>query len=145
MFEISVEESFAAGHFLRNYRGKCENLHGHNYKVEVTLAGEELDGAGLLVDFVTVKRLLRELTERFEHRLLNDVAPFDELNPTAENMARFFFEELARRLACSSDRDRVQLTQVRVWETDATWASYRQDQNRGPYTQTRSSAPRIGD
>ncbi len=124
MFEITVEETFAAGHFLRNYRGKCENLHGHNYKVEVTLAGRELDAAGLLLDFVEVKRLLRELAERFDHKLLNDVPPFDQLNPTAETIARHFYEELKRALEGTPHRDRVRVARVRVWETETTSAAY---------------------
>lgn len=126
MFEITVEESFAAGHALRNYRGKCENLHGHNYKVQVALAGSELDAAGLLVDFVEVKRWLRELIEPLDHRFLNELPPFDRWNPTAENMARYFYQELARRLACSAYAGRVRLAGVRVWETDATSALYRE-------------------
>ncbi|MEK7408601.1 MAG: 6-carboxytetrahydropterin synthase QueD [Acidobacteriota bacterium] len=123
MFELSVEESFAAGHALRGYRGKCENVHGHNYKVEVTLEGERLDAAGLLVDFVELKRLLRELIEPLDHRFLNDVPPFDECNPTAENMARYFYEEVAKGLARREPPVRV--ARVKIWETDTTTASYR--------------------
>ncbi|MCS7316278.1 MAG: 6-carboxytetrahydropterin synthase QueD [Bryobacterales bacterium] len=125
MFEIAVEECFAAAHALRSYRGKCENVHGHNYKVEVALEGEQLDGAGLLVDFVELKRWLREIIERLDHRLLNDVAPFDRLNPTAENMARYFWEEVARELAASPHAGRVRVARVTVRETDSTCAVYR--------------------
>ena len=96
MFEVSAEETFAAGHSLRNYHGKCENVHGHNYRVRVTLAGADLDHAGLLVDFVEIKRLLRAIIEKLDHQFLNDVQPFDKLNPSAENMARYFHEEMAR-------------------------------------------------
>jgi 6-pyruvoyltetrahydropterin/6-carboxytetrahydropterin synthase len=125
MFEITVEESFAAGHALRGYRGKCENVHGHNYKVEVTLEGEQLDETGLLVDFVELKRWLRNVIERLDHRMLNEIPPFDRVNPTAENMARYFYEEISRALQESADRDRVRVARVRIWETDTTTATYR--------------------
>ena len=88
MFEVSVEETFAAGHALRNYHGKCENVHGHNYRVQVTMEGAELNDAGLLVDFADVKRLVRAVVARLDHQFLNDLAPFDAINPSAENMAR---------------------------------------------------------
>ena len=81
MFEVTVEETFAAGHALRNYHGKCENLHGHNYRIQVTLQGAELDSIGLLVDFVQVKKLLQTVVDRLDHQFLNDLAPFDTLNP----------------------------------------------------------------
>ncbi len=95
MFEVSVEETFAAGHALRNYHGKCENVHGHNYKVQLTVRGGELDGAGLLVDFVELKRVLNQVVDRLDHHFLNDVPPFDVLNPSAENMARYFHQEVS--------------------------------------------------
>lgn len=125
MFEISVEETFAAAHALRGYEGKCEKIHGHNYKVEVTLGGEQLDSAGLLVDFLEVKRWLRAVAERLDHCLLNDVPPFDALNPTAENLARYFHEEIARMLGASQAAGRVRVMEVKIRETDATAAVYR--------------------
>ncbi len=121
MFEISVEETFAAGHALRAYHGKCEKVHGHNYKVQVTLEGETLDAAGLLVDFVELKRLLHTVTDRLDHEFLNDIAPFDALNPTAENMARYFCEQLGQGLHDA----RVRVASVKVWETDTSTATYR--------------------
>ncbi len=121
MFEITVEETFAAGHALRNYHGKCENVHGHNYRVEVTLAGEELDSAGLLLDFVEVKRALHAVVDRMDHRFLNDVPPFDTLNPSAENMARYIYEEISRGLPAG----RVAVSAVKLWETDTASATYR--------------------
>jgi len=81
MFEISVEHGFAAGHALREYKGKCENVHGHNYKVRVTLAGDKLNSAGLLMDFVDLRAELKGLIEKLDHRFLNDIPPFDQLNP----------------------------------------------------------------
>jgi len=124
MFEITVEDSFPAAHALGAYRGPCERVHGHNYRVRVSLAGEQLGEAGLLMDFVEVRRLLREVLAPFDHRLLNEVAPFDTRNPTAENLARYFFEELSRRLAAHAPRVRV--AEVRIWETDGATAAYRQ-------------------
>lgn len=121
MFEITVEETFAAGHALRNYRGKCENVHGHNYRVQVTLAGEELDSAGLLIDFVDLKKALHGVVDRLDHQFLNDLPPFDELNPSAENMARYIFEELGKGLP----QDRVTVSAVKLWETDTASATYR--------------------
>ena len=125
MFEVTVEETFAAGHALRNYHGKCENVHGHNYKVRASLEGEQLDEAGLLVDFNDVKRVLNEIIDRVDHKFLNDVAPFDTLNPSAENMARWFFEEMEKILAAAPARTGARLAEVRVWETDTSVAAYR--------------------
>src|SRR5207253_8205743 len=93
MYEVTVEDSFAAGHYLRNYRGKCENPHGHNYKVRITLQGRELDHAGLLLDFKELKLAMKPVIDRLDHRMINDVVPFTTLNPSAENLAKFFFDE----------------------------------------------------
>jgi 6-pyruvoyltetrahydropterin/6-carboxytetrahydropterin synthase len=122
MFEISVEETFAAGHSLRNYHGKCEKVHGHNYKVQVTLEGETLNEAGLLVDFVDLKRLLHAAVDRLDHEFLNDIPPFDLLNPSAENMAKYFHEEVSKGLASEGG---VRIACVRLWETDTSVAAYR--------------------
>jgi len=122
MFEVSVEETFAAGHALRNYRGKCENVHGHNYRVQVTFNGPELDSIGLLVDFVEVKKLIGAVVERLDHQFLNNLAPFDVLNPSAENMAKYFYDEIRGGLG---ENGGVKLGQVRVWETDTSSATYR--------------------
>lgn len=123
MFEVSVEASFAAAHFLRNYRGKCENLHGHNYKVEVIVEGEMLNEAGLLADFTTMKHALRSLTEALDHRHLNETPPFDVLNPSAENLARYFYDRLEREHATSGEGGRI--AAVKVWETERQYATYR--------------------
>jgi 6-pyruvoyltetrahydropterin/6-carboxytetrahydropterin synthase len=122
MFEVSVEETFAAGHALRNYKGKCENVHGHNYRVQVTFSGPELDSIGLLVDFVAVKKLMHTVVDRLDHQYLNDLAPFDVLNPSAENMAKYFYDQINGGLGQSTA---VRLGQVRIWETDTTCATYR--------------------
>src|SRR5258707_3310484 len=98
MFEVTVEDSFAAGHYLRNYKGKCENPHGHNYKVRVTLAGQDLDKAGLLLDFKDLREVMKHAIDRLDHQMINDVAPFSELNPSAEKLAKYFFDEKNGRL-----------------------------------------------
>ena len=81
MFEVSVEQSFAAGHALRNYKGACENVHGHNFKVQVTVEGPRLDPTGMLVDFLDVKASMQNVILALDHRFLNDIPPFDMLNP----------------------------------------------------------------
>src|ERR1700693_2352086 len=98
MFEVFVEESFSAGHALRGYRGKCENPHGHNYKIRVTLEGPSLNDIGLLYDFVDLKAALHSTLRKLDHQFMNDVPPFDVLNPSAENMAKYFYEEVSRHL-----------------------------------------------
>jgi 6-pyruvoyltetrahydropterin/6-carboxytetrahydropterin synthase len=121
MFEVSVEYSFAAGHALRGYKGKCENVHGHNYKVQLVVAGEQLDATGMLMDFVEIRKNIKELVERLDHRFLNDVPPFDVLNPSAENIAKYFSDELEPHV-----RNRgLQVHAVTIWETDTTAATYR--------------------
>jgi len=121
MFEISVEYAFAAGHALREYKGKCENVHGHNYKVRVTLAGDKLNSAGLLMDFVELRARIKALVEKLDHRFLNDIPPFDHLNPSAENLAKYFCEGIELQV-----RDQgLKVHGVTVWETDTTFATYR--------------------
>jgi 6-pyruvoyltetrahydropterin/6-carboxytetrahydropterin synthase len=122
MFEVSVEQTFAAGHALRNYKGKCENVHGHNFRVRVVIEGERLDETGLLIDFIDVKDAMRAIIERLDHVFLNDIAPFDVKNPSAENIAEYFYDELTRGLQSSVP---VRLREVKVWETDIQSATYR--------------------
>jgi 6-pyruvoyltetrahydropterin/6-carboxytetrahydropterin synthase len=123
MFEVTVEDSFAAGHYLRNYKGKCENPHGHNYKVRVTLQGRELDQAGLLLDFKDLKTLMKPTIDRLDHQMMNDIEPFKTLNPSAENLAKYFFDETNSRLK-SATSGRVSVKVVTIWETDTTTATY---------------------
>ena len=99
MYEVTVEAGFSSGHYLRNYKGKCENPHGHNYKVRVTLAGMELDEAGLLLDFKLLKHVMRPVIDRIDHQMLNDLEPFTELNPSAENIAKYFYDQTNVQLA----------------------------------------------
>ncbi|PYX24110.1 MAG: 6-carboxytetrahydropterin synthase QueD [Acidobacteria bacterium] len=123
MFEVTVEDSFAAGHYLRNYRGKCENPHGHNYKIRVTLAGNELDRAGLLLDFKDLRDVMKHVIDRLDHQMINDIQPFTELNPSAENLAKYFYDETNGSLR-SSTNGRVWVKTVTVFETDTTTATY---------------------
>ncbi len=121
MFEVSVDHTFAAGHALRNYKGTCENVHGHNYKVRVTVAGDQLDSTGLLVDFVDMRAAIQAVVDRLDHRFLNDLAPFDQLNPSAENLAKYFCDEITPQLR----NQRFHIQAVTIWETDLTSATYR--------------------
>jgi 6-pyruvoyltetrahydropterin/6-carboxytetrahydropterin synthase len=123
MYEVSVDETFAAGHALRGYRGKCENVHGHNYKVRVTLAGKELDSTGLLYDFVHLKQVIQGVIRSLDHRFLNEFAPFDTVNPSAENIARYIYDQTANRLVQSPNG--AGIASITVWETDVTAATYR--------------------
>jgi 6-pyruvoyltetrahydropterin/6-carboxytetrahydropterin synthase len=123
MFEVSVEQTFAAGHALRNYKGACENVHGHNFKIQVTIEGQVLDGTGMLVDFLDVKQSMGAVIARLDHKFLNDVPPFDVKNPSAENIAEYFYEELTSGLV--SNPVPVRVREVKVWETDIQSATYR--------------------
>jgi len=123
MFEVTVEDSFAAGHYLRNYKGKCENPHGHNYKVRVTLAGNDLDKAGLLLDFKDLREVMKHVIDRLDHQMINDIAPFTELNQSAENLATYFYDEATGRLRQATN-GRVHVKDVTVFETDSTTAKY---------------------
>ena len=123
MFEVTVEAGFSSGHFLRNYKGKCENPQGHNYRVLVTLAGEDLDEAGLLLDFKLLKHLLRPVVERLDHRMINDIEPFTELNPSAENLARYFYQQTARQLD-EMTGGRVRVKDCTLFEPDTSFARY---------------------
>jgi 6-pyruvoyltetrahydropterin/6-carboxytetrahydropterin synthase len=123
MYEVSVDETFAAAHNLRNYHGKCEDLHGHNYKVRIVLAGQELDDTGLLYDFVHLKRVIQEVVGSLDHKYLNELAPFDTLNPSAENIARYIYDRSAKQLPKSATS--AGIASVTVWETDTSAATYR--------------------
>src|SRR5215472_16828289 len=122
MFEVTIEETFAAGHALRNYRGKCENVHGHNYRCQVTVEGEQLNEIGLLVDFVELKRALHSVVDRLDHQWLNDFPPFDKINPSAENIAKFTYDEIQSGL---ETKNGARLAVVKLWETDTASAIYR--------------------
>jgi len=123
MFQVSVEETFSSGHALRGYKGKCENPHGHNYRVQVTLEGPQLDNIGLLVDFSQLKEVMRGIIRRLDHQFINDLEPFTKMNPSAENIAKYFYDEVNGKLTGLAPGWRV--TEVVVWETDTAMAKYR--------------------
>jgi 6-pyruvoyltetrahydropterin/6-carboxytetrahydropterin synthase len=120
MYEIRVSSSFAAAHQLRNYGGKCERLHGHNWKVEVTVQAQELDQVGLAIDFQDVKKALSEVLTSFDHQNLNELALFKRDNPSSENVARLIHGELSALLSHHG----VSVEKISVWESDACCASY---------------------
>ena len=124
MFEVTVEAGFSSGHYLRNYYGKCENPHGHNYKVFVTLIGEQLDEAGMLLDFKLLKQVMRPTVDYLDHKMINDLEPFvSELNPSAENLARYFFQQTSTQLH-EMTQGRVRIKDCTVYETDTSFARY---------------------
>lgn len=123
MFEVNVEETFSSGHALRGYKGKCENVHGHNYRVKITVTGPKLDDIGLLVDFTEIKRVLRGIIGKIDHQFVNDFEPFKTVNPSAENMAKYFYDEMQRELKGMPEG--AAITEVTLWETDTASAKYR--------------------
>ena len=118
MYEVRVRRHFDAAHALRGYKGKCESTHGHRYEIVVCLKADALDAMGLAYDFTELKRKLDSVIERFDHTYLNEIPPFDEENPSAENIARFIYEDLQGGLegAC--------LRSVEVWESPDSWVTY---------------------
>ena len=120
MFEISVRASFSSAHQLRGYKGKCENLHGHNWKVEAFIQAKGLNKQGMLLDFTDFKAALHNILMEFDHKLLNDIPYFKKVNPTSENVAKCIYEKLNKQLSAVS----CQLSTVSVWETDASCATY---------------------
>jgi 6-pyruvoyltetrahydropterin/6-carboxytetrahydropterin synthase len=124
VYQVEVETTFAAAHALRNYKGGLEPLHGHNFRVRVLLSGNQLDPAGMVIDFVDVKAALDRATARYEHRNLNEIAPFDVESPSSENLARLIYEDLRGILETHISQG-VEIDEVRVWETDFSGAAYR--------------------
>ena len=123
-FEVMIERNFSSAHQLRGYKGKCENLHGHNYKIEIYARGNELDNIGLLVDFGELKEAADEVVAYLDHRNINELPPFDEeLNPSAENLARYILERVASRVG----DERVRIYKVRCFETPTSVATYQVD------------------
>jgi len=125
VFEISKDFVFSAAHQIRLHGGKCERLHGHNWRVRVHVRAAELDRIGMVVDFADLQRWVAEAGSRFDHRNVNEVPPFDQENPTAELLARFFFRELAARLEATAGR--VSVSRVEVWENEGSLAIYREE------------------
>lgn len=122
MYTLRVEDWFAAAHYLENYHGKCENLHGHNYKVRVYVSGRELGDGGMLLDFAVLKRYLKEILELLDHKDLNSTPYFSGLEPSAENISRFIFERLKPMLPSG-----VFLSGVEIFETEKNSVLYQED------------------
>jgi 6-pyruvoyltetrahydropterin/6-carboxytetrahydropterin synthase len=123
MYQISVEQHFDAAHALRGYKGKCEALHGHRFRVVARIEAAGLDDIGLAYDFAELKSHLAGVISRFDHVNLNDVPPFDRINPSSENIAADIYNELTSRLS----GDKISLTAVEVWESPQTGVSYSPD------------------
>ncbi len=121
MYEVKIKSDFSAAHNLREVGGKCEFLHGHNFIVEVTVESETLDAQGMVMDFRLLKTKLHQILEVLDHRYLNEIPPFGEQNPSAENLAVYILNELATRI----DRGPVRVRQVSIWESDNSRATYR--------------------
>ncbi|MCL0060510.1 6-carboxytetrahydropterin synthase QueD [Dehalococcoidia bacterium] len=118
MYRVSVRQHFDAAHYLRGYQGKCEELHGHRFEAVVTVESSELDDVGMAFDFSELKGHLREILERFDHVCLNDVAPFDKINPSSENIATTIYRDLQPRL------EAVSIFNVEVWESPDSCVTY---------------------
>jgi 6-pyruvoyltetrahydropterin/6-carboxytetrahydropterin synthase len=125
VFEISKDFVFSAAHQIRFHGGKCERLHGHNWRVRVHAQASELNRIGMVVDFADLQKLVAEIAARFDHRNVNEIPPFDEVNTTAELLARHFYAEASARLA-ASEGGRVRVCKVEVWENEGSLAVYRE-------------------
>lgn len=123
MYELKIIDQFAAAHQLRGIKGGCENLHGHNWKIEVSAAGRKLGQDGLLIDFREIKRATKDILDGLDHKFLNDVEPFKAVEPSSENIARHIFESLSQRV----NADDVKISRVTAWESDSACASYWRD------------------
>ncbi|MCX5703560.1 MAG: 6-carboxytetrahydropterin synthase QueD [Candidatus Omnitrophica bacterium] len=116
MYSIKVEADFSSAHNLRGYKGKCEALHGHNWKVEAVVAGVQLDKAGMLLDFKNLELRLNRILDRLDHKYLNNIPYFKKVNPTSENIARYIYDNLKRQVPA--------LASVTVWESEKSCATY---------------------
>lgn len=123
MYELSIETGFASAHQLRGYKGKCEKLHGHNWKVQVSVTSERLNEMDLVMDFHDLKRIANEVVSPLDHAFLNDVFPFTEKNPSSENIAKWIFESMKKKI----NDDNIRVSAVTVWESDTASASYYED------------------
>ena len=123
MYRLMIKTSFAAAHNLINYQGDCENLHGHNWRVEVFVAAKELDKAGLGIDFKILKKQTNSLLDELDHKYLNDLTPFINDSPSSENISRYLFERLSETL----NNENITVEKINVWESENACASYSLD------------------
>jgi len=123
MYELTVEVGFAAAHQLRGYMGDCENMHGHNWRVHITVSAERLNDIDIAVDFRELKAIAREVISPLDHAFLNDVFPFTEKNPSSENIAKWVFDSMKKKI----NNEDVRISAVTVWESENSSASYYED------------------
>ncbi|MGD8568813.1 MAG: 6-carboxytetrahydropterin synthase QueD [Gammaproteobacteria bacterium] len=119
-YNLKIVTDFASAHTLRDYPGACSRLHGHNWKVEVEVTASGLDNVGMGIDFKAIKTATKKVTAELDHRYLNEIKPFDEINPTAENIAAYIYQGVSELL----NDDRVQVTAVTLWETERACVRY---------------------
>lgn len=120
MFELMVETTFSAAHQLKGYMGKCERLHGHNWKVQVHVVAERLNEIDIAIDFHDLKRLTNEVVSSLDHSVLNEIFPFTEKNPSSENIAKWIYDSLRKKI----DNENIHLAAVTVWESETSSATY---------------------
>ncbi len=121
MYELTVEREFSAAHLMRGYDGACARLHGHNYRVLLSVEGEDLDECGMLVDFAELKRIFEDILDELDHRNLNEIPPFDEMNPSSENLARHIFGRMKSAIG-----ERASVTRVTIHESPTSSVTYRE-------------------
>jgi 6-pyruvoyltetrahydropterin/6-carboxytetrahydropterin synthase len=123
MYELSIEVGFAAAHQLRGYKGNCENMHGHNWRVQISVTAERLNEIDIAIDFRELKQTAREVIAPLDHALLNEVFPFTEKNPSSENIAKWIFDTMKKKI----NDENLRVSAVTVWESDTASASYYED------------------
>lgn len=119
MYRITVYDYFSSAHQLRGYKGKCEHVHGHNWKVEVTVGGGELDGIGMLIDFHEIKNILEDVISVLDHRMLNEIEPFNEKNPSSELLAQYIYYKIKEKLPHG-----IKMIETSIWEAERSKATY---------------------
>lgn len=121
MYYVQIDSSFESAHSLRNYEGKCKNIHGHNFKVVVSFKAKKLDNRGMVIDFLDLEKELKKITQRLDHKYLNEIEPFDKINPTVEHLAEYIYHQLENSFP------RAMIDKVMVYETDNFVATYSRD------------------
>ena len=120
IYTLTIKTEFSSAHILNGHKGDCKRMHGHNWKVEVEVSGNKLDNIGMVMDFKDIKKSAKEIGGRLDHQFLNDLEPFKENNPTAENIAKYFFSELSKKI----NNDSIELKSIKLWETDKSAVKY---------------------
>jgi len=122
MFTLAIEDNFSSAHQLRAYQGKCENLHGHNWKIILKVKGEKLNNIGLLIDFKDLKQILKKILNNLDHQNINTIYPFDKLNPSSENIAKYIFEQVEKIILQTFPE--IEVDSVTVWESNTSRCTY---------------------